>query len=128
MSTNRKKVLIVEDDQLIRNILKEKLLSEGLAIETAQDGADGLNAALKTKPDLIVLDIIMPRLDGISMLRAFWEEDPKHKKIPVIFFTNLSDVSITKEALVDIEVKNYLIKTNWRPEQVVEIVMQRLEE
>lgn len=128
MPTKPKKVLVVEDDQSMRDILKNKLQSEGLIVKIAQDGAEGLNVAIKTKPDLIILDIIMPRLDGISMLRAFWEENPKHKEIPVIFFTNLSDISIAKDALVDIDVQDYLIKTNWRPQQVVEIVKQRLRE
>lgn len=126
MSQNKKRVLIVEDDQLMLNILKSKLLSEGLEISTAQDGAEGLKAVLEAKPDLIVLDIIMPRLDGISMLQALWEENPQHKDIPVIFFTNLSDASIAKDALVNIEMENYLVKTDWRPEQVVEIVKERL--
>ena len=125
-----KKILIievVEDDRPLLSVLSERFNAEGYRVISATTGEEGLNLALKHKPDLILLDIVMPKMDGITMLKKL-RDDPWGKKANVILLTNLSaDEKITK-AVTELEPTYYLIKTDWKMDDIVERVKKTLEE
>lgn len=122
-----KKILIVEaieDDVLLRNALNDKLSLEGFGVIEAKDGEEGLVVALRDHPDLILLDIIMPKLDGMAMLKKL-REDEWGKSARVIILTNLDDVSKVAEAMGN-EVFEYYIKSDTSIESIVAKVKEKL--
>ncbi|MHB9019568.1 MAG: response regulator [Minisyncoccota bacterium] len=125
-----KKILIievVEDDRPLLSVLSERFNAEGFKVITATTGEEGFDLAIKNKPDLILLDIVMPKMDGLSMLKKL-REDSWGKKARVILLTNLSaDEKITK-AVTELEPEYYLIKTDWKMDDIVERVKSSLEE
>lgn len=125
-----KKILIVEvieDDKPLLSVLTERFNAEGFKVISAITGEEGLDLALKNKPDLILLDIVMPKMDGLTMLKKL-RQDPWGKKAKVILLTNLSaDENITK-AVTELEPTYYLIKTDWKMDDIVERVKKTLEE
>ncbi len=87
-----KKILIIEDEQTITKALATELTEgNGFKIETASDGQQGWEKAKELKPDLIVLDLILPKLDGFSVLQKI-KSNEETKNIPIVVLTNLSDV------------------------------------
>ncbi len=118
MANNEKKVLIVEDHGPIRQALAEKLVHEGMVALEAKDGEEGLATALKEKPDLILLDIIMPRMGGMAMLEELRKDD-WGKKVPVIILSNLSPDDKIMREVVETEPVYYLVKADWKLEDVV---------
>jgi DNA-binding response OmpR family regulator len=86
MKTKVKKVLVVDDDPVLVRLVKEILKSQGFTVETAKDGIDAMVMVKKEKPDLIVLDIMMPELNGYDVLRALKFTDD-FKEIPVLLLT-----------------------------------------
>lgn len=119
-----KKVLIVEDDLPLLKSLSEGLGGNEFNIITASDGQDGLQMALKEKPNLILLDLIMPRMDGITMLKKL-REDEWGKKVKVIILTNSEEQGKLASA-VENQVYDYMIKTNWKMEDVLKKVRVEL--
>lgn len=125
MTANKKlKILIVEDEPALIGVLSDKLSKEGFNILKAIDGEIGLKLALEEKPDLILLDIIMPKMDGITMLKKLREQEIG-KNMPVIILTNLSDSEKNAE-MTERGVLDFLIKTNWKLDDVVKKIKQRL--
>src|SRR3989338_3015089 len=86
---NQNRVLVVEDDELLARMLKTKLSGSGLIVDLAQNGEIGLQMAIKENPDAIILDLLMPKMDGITFLKTL-RKDRWGEKAPVIIFTNLS--------------------------------------
>jgi len=127
---NEKKILIVEiveDDRPLLSVLTERFTNEGYKVISAITGDEGLDLALKNKPDLILLDIVMPKMDGLIMLEKL-RKDPWGKTANVILLTNLSaDEKITK-AVTELEPSYYLIKTDWKMDDIVERVKSVLNE
>jgi len=119
-----KKILVVEDDKMIRNALCEKLKFEKYEVMEAENGQVGLDIALKENPDCILLDIVMPVKDGISMLQDLRKTD-KTNTIPVILLTNLSD-SETAVAALENGVTEYLVKSDWKLEDVMQKIEQTI--
>lgn len=117
----KSRILIVEDETSLRNALCDKLAYEGFVVLEAKNGEEGLAVALHEHPDLILLDIVMPVMDGITMLSKIridaWGKDAK-----VIVLTNLSDIAITHSSY------DYLVKSDWKIEDVVARVRERLGE
>lgn len=124
MAQTNKKILIVEDELSLRNALRDKLLSENFAVLEAKNGEKGLAVALREHPDLILLDIIMPVMDGISMLKKL-RGDEWGKDAPVIILTNLSDSKSISDSMNE-NITNYLVKSDWKLEDIVKIVRERL--
>ncbi len=91
------KILLIEDDTFFREFYAAKLKEEGMEIEIASDGEEGLDKAAKVKPDVILLDIIMPKKDGFEVLQAM-SLNPALKKIPVIVFSTLGQESDVEKA------------------------------
>lgn len=123
MAENKKKrILIIEDEEQIIDVLDRKLKKEGFETLLARDGVKGLEKALKEKPDLILLDLILPWMDGMTLLSKLREDDDG-KKIKVIVLTNLDTaekIYMSKEK----GVFDYLVKTNWTLDDVVERIRE----
>ena len=113
-------ILLVEDDPLLVKMYKAKFTNEGYGVIGALDGEAGLNLALKGGIDIIILDVMMPKLSGIDLL-ARLRQDDRGKDIPVLMLTNLTQEEEAKKAL-SLGAKEYLIKANLTPSQVVEKV------
>lgn len=110
-------VLIIEDDSLLLKMYKTKFESEGFNVISALDGEEGLNVAQGHSVDLILLDIMMPRLSGLDML-AKYRQDPKGKSVPVIILTNLTREEEMKRAK-ELGVKEFIVKADYTPSEVV---------
>lgn len=119
-----KKILIIEDEIRLLGVLSEKFSNEGFEVLRAKDGEEGLRVALDTRPDLILLDIIMPKMDGMTMLKKL-RKDEWGKDVSVIILTNLSDAEKITEAW-DQQVYEFLVKTQWSLEELVERVKTKL--
>jgi DNA-binding response OmpR family regulator len=91
------KILLVEDDTFFREFYAAKLKEDGMEVEVASDGEEGLDKATKLKPDLILLDIIMPKKDGFEVLQAL-SQSATMKKVPVIVFSTLGQESDVEKA------------------------------
>jgi len=121
-----KTLLIVEDEVPMLIALVDKFTREGFRVLQARNGEEGLESALRDHPDLILLDIIMPKMDGITMLEKLNQSaDPWGKKIEVIFLTNLSDIS-NIEKVSQLGTNEYLVKSDWKIEDVVKKVKEHL--
>lgn len=126
-SQNKKTILVVDDDLPVLDAIVEKLEREGFATLRSRNGEDGLAVALKTLPDLVLLDIIMPKLDGISMLKKLRAANEWGKKVPVILLTNLSpDKEDFSKSMEGCDPAHYLIKANWSLSDVIEKVRETL--
>jgi len=121
----KKKILIIEDDPALHSAMSTKLEKEGFEIISAYDGKEGLEKALNNNPDLILLDIVLPVMDGMTVLEQL-RRDPRGKEIEVIVLSNLSgaekDAKITEN-----RVRAFLVKSDWKLEDLVSIVKQRIE-
>ena len=122
---NSKKKLIVEDDKDFLGILKIKFESEGFSVVTAEDGASGMRVAGDERPDLIMTDILMPKMDGIEMVRKIRKFD---NKALIVFLTNMVDQTSMGDMkdLKDSGGYDYLIKSQLSIADIVEKVKIRL--
>ena len=118
------KILIVEDESSIAKALKLKLTEVGHEVLSAKDGKEGLEVALALHPSLILLDILMPNLNGEEML-AMLRKDDWGKDVAVIVLTNFSDDERV-ERCVALGARSYLIKTDWKIEDIVTEVENNL--
>ncbi len=117
MDEKKAKVLIVEDEEILLTALCEELKQEGFDAVGAKDGEEGVAKAASEKPDLILLDLVMPKLDGIGALKQM-KENPETQNIPVVILTNLSDYDKVSSAL-SMGAMDYLVKANYRLEELV---------
>ena len=120
-----KTILIVEDEEPMLQDLVNKFNLEGFLVLKAKDGEKGLDLALKKHPDIILLDIVMPKMDGMTMTKKVREDKKWGKEVPIIMLTNLSDPGNVSEA-AKFEVYDFLVKTDWRLDDVVRLVKQKL--
>jgi len=114
------KILIIEDDPLMQRLYQKIFTFEKYEVETAADGEEGLDKARKTKPTLILLDIMMPKMNGLQVLEKL-KADPDLKKIPVVMLTNLAGQKDAETALAKGAVK-YIVKSEYEPKQVADMV------
>lgn len=124
MEDTSKLILIVEDEAPLSDILRDHFELEGFHIIVAKDGEEGLGLALSKKPDMILLDIMLPKLSGLDMLKRLRTYDAG-KSIPVIVLTNLNDAKEVNEALAS-GVSDFLVKADWAIADVVESVRRKL--
>jgi DNA-binding response OmpR family regulator len=109
----KKSVLIIEDEAGLREAATARLTQEGFNVLTATDGASGLSSALSNKPDVILLDIKMPNMNGFQMLKKLRAEGGWGATVKVIFLTNLEMGSQEESADIEaLEPTHYLIKNN----------------
>lgn len=125
--TNKNKILVVEDEQQILDGYSIALENEGFAVLKAENGQIGLDAALKEEPDLILLDIIMPVMDGLTMLQKLREKNDYGKNVSVILLTNLSagQEDIVKKVAETAPVY-YIAKADFTFRQVVDKIKEVL--
>lgn len=121
---SKKKVLIVDDEQDLRDAVHEALETAGFEVLEAKNGAVGLTVALEEKPDLILLDLMMPEINGIGMLSRL-RKDPWGKHAIVVLLTALEDAGSVAQA-VEAGGNDYLIKPNIKLEDIVKKVKQHL--
>jgi len=121
-----KKILFIEDESALQKTLSDYLKKEGYEVISALDGESGLRLAQTQKPDLILLDLILPKMDGFEVLRKLME-NPETKEIPVIILTNLERMEDISRAL-ELGAKTYLVKANYTLKEVTEKVKQTLGE
>lgn len=117
---NNQQILLVEDDTFLSNIYKTKFEMEGYEVITATDGESGLAIAKSKKPSLILLDILLPKMDGFSVLKEL-KADDSVKEIPVILLTNLGQKDDVSKGL-ELGASDYLIKAHFKPSETVEKV------
>lgn len=115
---NKNKILLVEDDVFIQDIYLSRLKQEGFNVLAAEHGVAALEKMKDFNPDLIVLDIITPYMNGLEFLKTVRKED-KWKKIPVIMMSNLSEKEKIKE-MQQLEISAYLVKSHFTPSEVME--------
>lgn len=113
------KILIVEDDSSISEMYKIKFESEGFVVSLAPDGEEGLKKAKAEGPDLILLDVLMPKKDGTETLIEL-KKDPITKDIPVIFLTNLGGRNEDLTAARELGAEDLVVKAQTTPSEVVE--------
>jgi DNA-binding response OmpR family regulator len=119
-----KKILFIEDEPAVQKTVGEVLKQEGYEVISALDGEIGLRLAQTSKPDLILLDLVLPKLHGLEVLKGL-KENEQTKQIPVIVLTNLEDMSDIEKAL-EIGTTTYLVKENYNLEEIVEKVKETL--
>ena len=118
------KIAIIEDDQVINQMYRMKFETAGFDVATASDGEAGVAIVKKFHPDLILLDLQMPNMNGVealSLIRAL----PSHKQTPVIVLTNLGEEE-APDGLRKLGVHSYIVKADFTPRQVVERVKHAL--
>ncbi len=120
----QRKILIVEDDSFLLNMYADKFRAEDFEVFIAEDGAKGLKLTKEKLPDVILLDIMLPKMDGFEVLEKV-KVDERSKNIPVILLTNLSQKEEVKKGL-SMGAKDFLIKAHFMPNEVVEKVIQVL--
>jgi DNA-binding response OmpR family regulator len=118
------KILFIEDEPTLQKELKEILEQEKFKTLSAFDGEEGLETAREEKPNLILLDLILPKKDGFEVLKEL-KTDEKLKDIPVIVLTNLEGVGDVEKAL-EIGATTYLVKANYKLEDVVSKIKELL--
>jgi len=123
---SNKKILIAEDERAMLRALTDTFENEGFNVFGAEDGEEGLKIAFKEHPDVILIDLLMPKMDGMSMLKKI-REDEWGKDVPVIILTNFSDVDKIAET-VENGISHYLVKTEWSLEEIVKKVKKLLKE
>jgi len=117
-----KKILIVEDEEIMIDLLQRKLTREGYEVSVTKDGDEGLKAMREVKPDLILLDIIMPKMGGFEVMEEM-NKDPKLKQIPIIIVSN-SGQPVELDNAQKLGAKDWLIKTEFDPQEVIEKVIK----
>ncbi len=115
-----KRVIIVEDEDILRDLLKRKLENNGYEVEIALEGEEGLRKIKEQKPDLVLLDIVMPKMDGFTVMEEI-RKDEEISDIPIIIVSN-SGQPVEIDRAQDLGVKDWIIKTNFDPMEVVEMV------
>lgn len=124
VDTSKIHVLLVEDDIFLSGIYQKKFEMEGYKISTADNGEKGLADAKKKKPDIILLDVLLPKMDGFTVLKEL-KADPTTKPIPVILLTNLGQKDDVEKGL-EAGAVDYLIKAHFKPSEIVEKVKKVL--
>ena len=118
-------VLIVEDESFLTMALKDNLITEGCTVDVAEDGSEAIEKIRKKKPDLILLDILMPKKDGFYVLGEI-KNNPEWKLIPVIVLSNLGEDITIKRAL-EMGADDYFVKSQHTIQEVIEKVKDYLE-
>ena len=119
-----KKILIIEDESAIQKTISDVLAQEGYETASATDGEAGLQMATTEKPDLILLDLVLPKMHGFEVLKAL-KENPETQDIPIIVLTNLESTSDIEKAL-ELGATTYLVKASYTLEEIVQKIKKAL--
>ena len=121
---NQSKVLIIDDDQRINKVYIVKLSVEGIKVATAIDGEEGLRKVYSELPDLIILDLMLPKKSGFDILKEI-KADSKVKDIPVLILSNLAQEKEIEEGMA-LGAEGYIVKSNVSIQQVIEKIKETL--
>jgi len=119
-----KTILIIEDDKFLRELITQKLIKEGYEASEAVDGEEGIKKIKEEKPDLVLLDLILPGIDGFEVLSRMREE-PDLSRIPVIILSNLGQREDVERGL-KMGAVDYLIKAHFTPGEIIEKIKAAL--
>lgn len=119
----KKRILIIEDDRSLQNAMVEILTKEGYETTSAFDGQEGIEKAGSENPDLILLDIILPKKDGYEVLSEI-KKGP-NENIPVLILTNLEEIDNVQKAL-DLGAKTFMVKSDFSLKDIIEKIKQNL--
>ena len=126
MTNHKKSILVVEDEVQLRGALRDFLVQNGFSVLEAGNGEVGLDVATQEHPDLILLDIVMPKMDGMTMLQLL-RDDPWGKTVPVIILTNLSASDEKRnQSATELLPSFYLVKSDWKLENLLEKINECL--
>jgi len=120
-----KKILFIEDEPALQKALTMALKSDGFEVFSAFDGEAGFNMVSQVIPDIILLDLILPKMDGFQILEKLKSQD-ETKNIPVIILTNLEDVNDVQK-VIDLGATNYLVKANYEVTEISQKVKEVIE-
>lgn len=118
ISNNKIKILLIEDDQFLLNIYATKFKLEKFKVVLATDGEQGIKLASEENPSIILLDIMLPKMNGLDVLKKL-KADKKTSKIPVVLLTNLSKKDEVDKSFA-LGADDYLVKAHFMPSEVVE--------
>ena len=119
-----KKILIIEDEELMYNLLERKLTADGYKITVAKDGIEGMEMMKKEKPDLILLDIVMPKKNGFEVMEEM-QKEKELRGIPIIVISN-SGQPVEIDKARELGAKDWLIKTEFDPQEVIKKVRKQI--
>jgi len=126
-ANKHKKILVVEDEQYLRDLYVELLTEEGYTVDFAEDGQIGYQKILDNIYDLVLLDLIMPRMPGITLLKKLEEENYDQKqKQKIVVLTNLGQENVIAEA-ISMGVRGYIIKSDVTPDKILSEVKYYLD-
>lgn len=120
-----KKVILIEDEESIRELYKRQLILSGLQVDAFATGKDGLNAIINGQYDLILLDIMLPDINGLEILKESKKND-KTKTIPVVLLTNLGQDAVIKEGF-QLGAEGYILKAAYTPDQIIQEIKNILQ-
>jgi CheY-like chemotaxis protein len=120
--STQKKILLIDDNEMIRSVYLSKLLEAGYQVETAKDGEEGIAKMIAFLPDLVLLDMFMPKLTGFDVVEQI-KAEPQLRDIPIIAF---SDIRVDQEDLVKKGVKHVFLKGESEPDQVKDVIDKTL--
>jgi len=119
-----KEILIIEDEKILLELLQKKLAQKGYEVRIAEDGIVGLEKIREKKPDLILLDVIMPKMGGFEVMKELQKEEA-FSKIPIIIISN-SGQPVELDLAQKLGAKDWLIKTDFDPQEVIEKVIKQI--
>ena len=120
-----KKVLLIEDDSILSEMYQSKLEKEGFDVITADNGEKGLTLALQTHPEMVLLDLLMPKMDGMALMKKL-REDPWGKNVPIIILTNLNINDKISQGIREDHPTYSFMKTEITPSDVVDRIKEVL--
>ncbi|MDP2830598.1 MAG: response regulator [bacterium] len=124
MTQNKKKILLIEDDSFLISMYTTKFELENFEVVAAEDGEKGLGLAAEEKPDIILLDILLPKMNGFEVLKEL-KNNKETNQIPVILLTNLSQKNEIEQGLA-LGAQDYLIKAHFMPSEVMDKIKKVL--
>ena len=122
MPDKKRKILLVEDDSMIVEMYKLRFEEEGFEVTVTEKGSEAIELASSLKPDIMLLDIILPEVDGFNILQSLKSEE-KTKSLPILMLTNLAQES-DKEKAISMGANDYLVKSQHTPSDVLQKVKE----
>ncbi len=119
-----KKILIIEDEEILLELLQKKLIQEGYEVRIAKDGVEGLEKIKEEIPDLILLDVVMPRMGGFEVMKEL-QKDGKFSEIPIVIISN-SGQPVELDLAQKLGARDWLIKTDFEPREVIDKVINQI--
>ena len=119
-----KKILLIEDEKILAEMYQDRFVQAGFKVYSTSEAEKGLKLVKKEKPDLVVLDILLPRGNGIFFLQQI-RKDPTISSTSIIVFSNFDDPETKKQAL-ELGAKDYLIKTDYTPQEIIKKIKEYL--